>query len=114
MARISDKLAAGRTLSFEFFPPTTPAAMLTLGHTVAELAPLRPDFASITYGAGGIGASIGALLQLRGASVLFIARGEQGRRLQARQGASGQRTTRSCGQRRCPEGCTRRSDRRFH
>ena len=53
MARISDKLAAGQTLSFEFFPPKSTSAMLTLGHTVAELAPLRPDFASITYGAGG-------------------------------------------------------------
>jgi methylenetetrahydrofolate reductase (NADPH) len=53
MGRISEKLAVGRTLSFEFFPPKTTAAALTLGRTVAELAPLRPDFASITYGAGG-------------------------------------------------------------
>lgn len=53
MARISDKLAAGRTLSFEFFPPKTATAQLTLGRTVAELAPLGPDFVSITYGAGG-------------------------------------------------------------
>ncbi len=53
MARISDKLAAGRTLSFEFFPPKTSGAQLTLGRTIAELAPLGPDFVSITYGAGG-------------------------------------------------------------
>ena len=53
MARIPHKLAAGRTLSFEFFPPKTPGAHLTLGRTVGELAPLEPDFASITYGAGG-------------------------------------------------------------
>jgi methylenetetrahydrofolate reductase (NADPH) len=53
MARISDKLAAGRTLSFEFFPPKSASAQLTLGSTVAELAPLGPDFVSITYGAGG-------------------------------------------------------------
>ncbi len=53
MARISDKLAAGRTLSFEFFPPKTSKAQLTLDRTVAELAPLGPDFVSITYGAGG-------------------------------------------------------------
>jgi methylenetetrahydrofolate reductase (NADPH) len=53
MARISDKLAAGRTLSFEFFPPKTASAQLTLGRTIAELAPLGPDFVSITYGAGG-------------------------------------------------------------
>jgi len=53
MARISDLLAAGRTLSFEFFPPKTPGGHLTLGRTVAALEPLRPDFVSITYGAGG-------------------------------------------------------------
>jgi methylenetetrahydrofolate reductase (NADPH) len=53
MARISDKLAAGRTLSFEFFPPKSSSAQLTLGRTIAELAPLGPDFVSITYGAGG-------------------------------------------------------------
>ena len=53
MARIADKLAAGRTLSFEFFPPKSASAQMTLGRTVAELAPLGPDFVSITYGAGG-------------------------------------------------------------
>ena len=53
MARISDKLAAGQTLSFEFFPPKAAGAQLTLGRTITELAPLEPDFVSITYGAGG-------------------------------------------------------------
>jgi methylenetetrahydrofolate reductase (NADPH) len=53
MTRISDLLAAGRTFSFEFSPPKTPAAQLTLGRTIAELEPLRPSFVSVTYGAGG-------------------------------------------------------------
>jgi methylenetetrahydrofolate reductase (NADPH) len=53
MARISDRLAERQTLSFEFFPPKTTAAQLTLGRTVAALEPLKPDFVSITYGAGG-------------------------------------------------------------
>jgi methylenetetrahydrofolate reductase (NADPH) len=53
MARIADLLAAGRTFSFEFFPPRTDAAQLTLGHTIAELEPLAPSFVSVTYGAGG-------------------------------------------------------------
>ena len=53
MARIADLLAAGRTFSFEFFPPKTDAAQLTLGHTIAELEPLQPSFVSVTYGAGG-------------------------------------------------------------
>ncbi len=53
MARVSDLLAAGRTFSFEFFPPRTDAAQLSLGHTIAELEPLAPSFVSVTYGAGG-------------------------------------------------------------
>jgi methylenetetrahydrofolate reductase (NADPH) len=53
MARIADLLAADRTFSFEFFPPKSDAAQLTLGHTIAELEPLSPSFVSVTYGAGG-------------------------------------------------------------
>jgi methylenetetrahydrofolate reductase (NADH) len=53
MAKIADLLAAGRTFSFEFFPPRTDDAQLTLGHTIAELEPLNPAFVSVTYGAGG-------------------------------------------------------------
>ncbi|MGV3660036.1 MAG: methylenetetrahydrofolate reductase [NAD(P)H] [Prosthecobacter sp.] len=54
--RIPDLLArtAGRTaISLEFFPPRTPAAVKTLQGTLEALAPLRPAFASVTYGAGG-------------------------------------------------------------
>jgi methylenetetrahydrofolate reductase (NADPH) len=53
MARIAALLAKGRTFSFEFFPPKTDAAQLTLGRTIAELEPLAPSFVSVTYGAGG-------------------------------------------------------------
>ena len=53
MARIPDLLATKRTLSFEFFPPKTPAANMTLGRTVAAIESLKPDFVSITDGAGG-------------------------------------------------------------
>jgi methylenetetrahydrofolate reductase (NADH) len=53
MARIADLLGAGRTFSFEFFPPRDDATQLTLGRTIAELEPLRPSFVSVTYGAGG-------------------------------------------------------------
>jgi methylenetetrahydrofolate reductase (NADPH) len=53
MTRIADLLAAGRTYSFEFGPPRTDAAQLSLGRTVAELEPLAPSFVSVTYGAGG-------------------------------------------------------------
>ena len=49
----ADLLAAGRTYSFEFFPPKTDAAQLSLGRAIAELEPLAPSFVSVTYGAGG-------------------------------------------------------------
>jgi methylenetetrahydrofolate reductase (NADPH) len=53
MARVSDLLAAGRTYSFEFFPPKTDGAQLSLGRAIAELESLAPSFVSVTYGAGG-------------------------------------------------------------
>ena len=51
--RISDLLAAGRTYSFEFFPPKSDEAERTLEKTLGELEPLGPSFVSVTYGAGG-------------------------------------------------------------
>jgi methylenetetrahydrofolate reductase (NADPH) len=53
MARISDLLAERRTFSFEFFPPKNEAGWLSLGHAIAQLEDLQPDFVSVTYGAGG-------------------------------------------------------------
>jgi len=53
MTRIADLLAAGRTCSFEFFPPKTDEAARALEKTIAELEPLAPSFVSVTYGAGG-------------------------------------------------------------
>jgi methylenetetrahydrofolate reductase (NADPH) len=41
------------SLSFEFFPPQSPAASLRLWTAVQRLAPYAPDFVSVTYGAGG-------------------------------------------------------------
>ena len=40
-------------LSFEFFPPASQKAAIRLRKTVDELAPLEPEFVSVTYGAGG-------------------------------------------------------------
>lgn len=40
-------------ISFEFFPPQTLDASFRLWETVQMLAPLKPGFASVTYGAGG-------------------------------------------------------------
>ncbi|MDP9073645.1 MAG: methylenetetrahydrofolate reductase [Actinomycetota bacterium] len=52
MARIADLLAAGRTFSFEFFPPKSDAEHATLVKTLYELQPLRPSFVSVTYRGG--------------------------------------------------------------
>ena len=40
-------------LSFEFFPPKTLDQSFRLWETARALAPLGPDFVSVTYGAGG-------------------------------------------------------------
>ncbi len=42
------------SLSFEFFPPKGIRASLRLWEAVSELAPLGPDFVSVTFGAGGV------------------------------------------------------------
>jgi methylenetetrahydrofolate reductase (NADPH) len=43
----------GIKISFEFFPPKTEAMERQLWEAIETLAPLRPAFTSVTYGAGG-------------------------------------------------------------
>lgn len=43
----------GLRVSFEFFPPKTPAMEEKLWQSIERLAPLSPSFVSVTYGAGG-------------------------------------------------------------
>ena len=40
-------------ISFEFFPPQSVDAAFRLWDAVQDLAPMQPDFVSVTYGAGG-------------------------------------------------------------
>ncbi|MBS0534952.1 MAG: methylenetetrahydrofolate reductase [NAD(P)H] [Proteobacteria bacterium] len=40
-------------VSFEFFPPKDEAMEKTLWESITRLAPLQPQFVSVTYGAGG-------------------------------------------------------------
>ena len=56
--RIDDILAARASdgepvFSFEFFPPRTPDGERNLQRALDSLSTLQPDFASVTYGAGG-------------------------------------------------------------
>lgn len=52
---IRDRIAAaGRSFSFEFFPPKTPEGEAELWELLTgDLAALEPTFVSVTYGAGG-------------------------------------------------------------
>ncbi len=52
--RIRERLAHKRPVfSFEFFPPRTEKGEEVLWRSLEQLAPLGPDFVSVTYGAGG-------------------------------------------------------------
>ncbi|WP_036921487.1 methylenetetrahydrofolate reductase [NAD(P)H] [Propionicicella superfundia] len=54
VSRIADVLRAGTpTCSFEFFPPKDDAGTETLWASITDLAAVRPDFVSVTYGASG-------------------------------------------------------------
>jgi methylenetetrahydrofolate reductase (NADPH) len=52
VTRISDLLAAGRTYSFEFFPPKSDQELVVLSRALLELQPLGPSFVSVTYRGG--------------------------------------------------------------
>ena len=46
-------MKAGPTFSFELFPPRTPESAALLPQVVDELSAARPNFFSVTHGAGG-------------------------------------------------------------
>ena len=46
-------MAAPIRVSFEFFPPKTDEMEKSLWESIGRLAPLNPNFVSVTYGAGG-------------------------------------------------------------
>ena len=53
MYSVVKKMSEKRTFSFEFFPPKTPEGMEKLRATRKQLAQLKPEFFSVTFGAGG-------------------------------------------------------------
>ena len=69
---------SGRTqpkISFEFFPPKSPRASMNLWTAVERLAPLGPDFVSVTYGAAGStrDRTLAAILAIRERARLDVA-----------------------------------------
>lgn len=54
--------------SFEFFPPKTEQQCVQLDEAVARLAPYRPRYVSVTYGAGGSSQerSVGSVRSMQG------------------------------------------------
>ncbi|NQV82825.1 MAG: methylenetetrahydrofolate reductase [Rhodospirillales bacterium] len=50
---IASPLPQNVKVSFEFFPPATEKAGETLWNSIQRLAPLKPSYVSVTYGAGG-------------------------------------------------------------
>ncbi len=51
--RASHSTCSGISVSFEFFPPQTAEMEQILWASITRLAPLCPEFVSVTYGAGG-------------------------------------------------------------
>lgn len=56
--RIRDMFEKGTVFSFEIFPPKKTAPVEIIYNTLEELKDLKPDFISVTYGAGGSNNSI--------------------------------------------------------
>jgi len=55
--RISQVYKKKKTLSFEIFPPKKESDLVNIDETLSVLCELKPDFISVTFGAGGSGNS---------------------------------------------------------
>ena len=53
IAESMGKISAPVQVSFEFFPPNDEKMEATLWESIQRLAPLKPRFVSVTYGADG-------------------------------------------------------------
>ena len=63
--KISELFNQGKTVfSFEVFPPKKDSPVETVYNALEEMADLKPDFISVTYSAGGTGASKESTIEL--------------------------------------------------
>ena len=53
VTKLTQIMKQRQTLSFELFPPKTPKGMANLEETLNRLNVFKPDYMSVTYGAGG-------------------------------------------------------------
>lgn len=60
--KLSDMMKKRQLLSFELFPPKTDRGMTNLSETIQQLCRYKPEYISVTYGAGG--GNIGANRQV--------------------------------------------------
>lgn len=51
--KLSDMMKKRQLLSFELFPPKTDRGMANLSETIQQLCGYKPEYISVTYGAGG-------------------------------------------------------------
>lgn len=51
--KLSDMMKKRQFLSFELFPPKTDRGMANLSETIQQLCRYKPEYISVTYGAGG-------------------------------------------------------------
>lgn len=53
LVKLSDMMKKRQLLSFELFPPKTDRGMANLSETIQQLCRYKPEYISVTYGAGG-------------------------------------------------------------
>ena len=51
--KIAEKFSERPLISFEIFPPQKDSPLSSIFKTIDELADLKPDYISVTYGATG-------------------------------------------------------------
>ena len=72
--KLSDMMKKRQLLSFELFPPKTDRGMANLSETIQQLCRYKPEYISVTYGAGGgnVGANRQVCLMVRNAGTVPV------------------------------------------